>query len=121
MKQDILDDIEDAAEEIGYIIASCDPIPSKNKSGDNPPHAKAKQRYEEIAPNGFLCTGEHPNRKEPEPIVFELTSEGFEYKAPEEEKEESKEADTRSTRLAKAIVAGSGQPSTPTQRVGFGK
>lgn len=121
LKQDILDDIEDAAEEIGYIIASCDPIPSKNKSGDNPPHAKAKQRYEEIAPNGFLCTGEHPNRKEPEPIVFELTSEGFEYKAPEEEKEESKEADTRSTRLAKAIVAGSGQPSTPTQRVGFGK
>lgn len=121
LKQDILDDIEAAAEEIGFIIASCDPIPSTNESGDNPPHAKAKQRYEEIAPNGFLCTGEHPNEKNPEPIVFEVTAEGFVYKVPSDEKGDDDKSESRATRLAAAIVAGSGQPSTPTERVGFGK
>ncbi len=119
LKQDILDDIEAAAEEIGFIIASCDPIPAKNEPGDNPPHAKARNRFEEIAPNGFLCTGEHPNDKHPEPIVFEMTAEGFEYKAPADRDEEKSEA--KATRLASAIAAGSGPASTPTQRVGFGK
>lgn len=121
LKQDILDDIEEAAEEIGYIIASCDEIPSSNNKGDNPPHAKAKARYEEIAPTGFLCTCEHPDTDAPEPIVFELTENGFEYKAPSDEKdEESEKSESRATRLAQAISAGSGQASTPTQRVGFG-
>lgn len=121
LKQDILDDIEAAAEKIGFIISSCDPIPAKNESGDNPPHAKAKQRYEEIAPNGFLCTGEHPNNKQPEPIVFAVTPEGFVYKAPVAETDDNEKSESRATRLAQAIVAGSGQPTTPTQRVGFGK
>lgn len=123
LKQDILDDIEAAAEEIGFIIASCNPIPSKNEPGDNPPHAKAKQRYEEIAPNGFLCTGEHPNVKNPQPIVFEVTAEGFVYQEPSDDDDGDSEAATESkaTRLASAIVAGSGQPSTPTERVGFGE
>ncbi|MHB8968837.1 MAG: ComEC/Rec2 family competence protein [Pirellulaceae bacterium] len=123
LKQDILDDIEAAAEEIGFIIASCDPIPSKNEHGDNPPHAKAKQRYEEIAPNGFLCTGEHPNEKNPQPIVFEVTAEGFVYQEPSDDDDGDTKAasESKATRLASAIVAGSGQPSTPTERVGFGK
>jgi beta-lactamase superfamily II metal-dependent hydrolase len=121
LKQDILDDIEAAAEVTGCIIASCDPIPSTNEPGDNPPHAKAKKRYEEIAPNGFLCTGEHPNKEKPEPIVFELTAKGFVYKAPETGETEEQGSASKATRLAQAIVAGSGQPSTPTQRVGFGK
>lgn len=120
LKQDILDDIESAAETIGFIIASSDPIPAKNESGDNPPHSKAKARYEEIAPNGFLCTGEHPNEHGPEPIVFEVTAEGFEYKAPVGAANNDECFESRATRLAKAIAAGSGQASTPTQRVGFG-
>ena len=121
LKQDILDDIENAAEEIGFIIASCDPIPAKNEPGDNPPHAKARKRYEEIAPNGFLCTGEHPNKDKPEPIVFEVTAQGFEYKAPSTDDDQETKAELTQTRLAKAIEDGSGQASTPTQRVGFGK
>lgn len=120
LKQDILDDIENAAEEIGFVIASCDPIPSKNEPGDNPPHAKARKRYEEIAPNGFLCTGEHPNENCPEPIVFEVTAEGFEYKAPASGGDTEPKSESNQTQLAKAIAAGSGQASTPTQRVGFG-
>lgn len=122
LKQDILDDIETAAEITGYIVASCDPIPATNKSGDNPPHAKARSRYEEIAPNGFLCTGEHPNEKSPQPIVFELTDKGFTYQEPEKEEDEEPvtEAAARQTALAAAIAKGSGQPTPPTQRVGFG-
>lgn len=125
LKQDILDDIEKAAEVTGYIIASCDPIPSTNASGDNPPHAKAKKRYEEIAPNGFLCTGEHPDEEHPQPIVFVLTADGFDYQAPSDDtdiddlKEESKSV--KATSLAGAVALGAGRPEVPAQRVGFGR
>jgi beta-lactamase superfamily II metal-dependent hydrolase len=126
LKPDILDDIEKAAEVTGYIIASCDPIPDSNNDGDNPPHAKAKQRYEEIAPNGFICTGEHPNEDQPQPIVFVLTTDGFEYQAPTKDtdidalKDESKAA-IKTTALAQAVSLGQGQATTPTTRVGFGR
>src|SRR4029453_3977981 len=47
LRPHILDAIEGAAESPGYIVASSDAIPASNNSGDNPPHAKAKARYEE--------------------------------------------------------------------------
>ncbi|QDV43939.1 hypothetical protein Enr13x_37990 [Stieleria neptunia] len=119
LKQDILDDIEKAGESVGYIIASSSEIPSSNKSGDNPPHAKAKRRYEEIAPSGFLCTGEHVDKDNPEPIVFELTDSGFAYSEPKkEESKKSKKSDQSA--LSKAVIAGRGRPTPPTERVGFG-
>lgn len=126
LKQDILDDIEAAAGEIGYIVASCDPIPGKNADGDNPPHAKAKARYEEIAPNGFLCTGEHPNTEKPQPIVFTLTADDFSYQEPTKDTDidalkDQKKSRTTSTALEQAVVLGQGQATTPTQRVGFGQ
>lgn len=124
LKQDILDDIEAAGETIGYIVASCDPIPASNNPGDNPPHVKAKQRYEEIAPDGFLCTGEHPNDTTPVPIVFELTDAGFQYREPgnteEEDDGEPASAVSAKTALAAAVERGSGRPAPPAQRVGFG-
>src|SRR5437016_14432624 len=60
LKQDVLDAVEKAQQSPGHIVASAEPIPASNKDGDNPPHAKAKQRYEEIATDSFLCTQEHP-------------------------------------------------------------
>lgn len=83
LRRDILDDMEKNKVEPGYIVSSSEPIPAKNKSGDNPPHAKAKNRYQEIVEaEHFLCTQEHPNEKKPEPICFELTDDSFNYSGP---------------------------------------
>ena len=73
LRQEVLDLIEGAAQNPGYIIASSEPIPGANQKGDNPPHAKAKARYEEIVPTGFFCTQEHIDEEQPQPIVFEAT------------------------------------------------
>lgn len=122
LKQDILDRIEEAAEETGYIIASCDPVPASNSDGDNPPHIMAKQRYEEVAPNGFMCTGEHSSKEKPQPIVFVLTNVGFAYVPPSKDTEidSLKEPSRSRSSLAEAISLGQGQPSPPSARVGFG-
>ena len=70
----------------GYIIASSDPVPLKNKQGDNPPHAMAKARYEEVvAVDHFLCTGKHPDKHDSKAVVFEFTDDGFCYVEPEDE------------------------------------
>ena len=114
LKQDILDDIEKYGGEIGYIISSSEPIPSSNKPGDNPPHAKAAARYREIAPSGFLCTGEHLSEEAPEPIVLELGDEGLKYRQPRAETSEAKKV--ASLRDAAAIARGSNKP--PTESVG---
>lgn len=127
LKQDILDDIEDSLVDGGHLIASCDPIPTSNKKGDNPPHAKAKAKYEEIvAIDHFLCTGEHPNEDNPQPIRFEFTDAGFRYVEPDSDatsndEGESKSKESRSsTNLADAIGQSQGNEAPPTQRVGFG-
>ncbi|MEM0925421.1 MAG: hypothetical protein AAGJ83_05235 [Planctomycetota bacterium] len=128
LKQDILDDIEKSLVDGGYIIASSDPVPAKNKKGDNPPHAKARARYEEIVAEGhFLCTGEHPDEDDPKEIVFEFTDDGFGYIEPEEESDEDNDDESESKAspsggsLAAAIDASQGSDAPPTQRVGFGR
>ena len=114
LKQDILDKIKKAAGKIGYIISSSDPIPLSNKHGDNPPHAKAKKRYEEIVPNDFICTMGHPNEKNPEPLIFEVSGNGFTYVEPSGKKK------SHSDKLAAAITAARGEHEPPTSRTGFG-
>lgn len=115
LKQDVLDLIEGAAQNPGYIIASSEPIPGSNQSGDNPPHAKAKARYQEIAPTDFLCTQEHPRQDQPQPIVFEATSNGFVYLKPAAPAKPS----TAAT-LTSAVSAARGSSAPPSSRVGFG-
>ena len=52
----LMSQIESAGEECRYIISSSAPVPSSNKSGDNPPHTRAKNRYCEIVEDGnFIC------------------------------------------------------------------
>jgi beta-lactamase superfamily II metal-dependent hydrolase len=120
LRKDILEDIEKAADGRGYIIASSDPIPTTNKKGDNPPHAKAKARYQEIAPNDFICTGEHPDADSPEPIVFELSDDGLTLVDSESE---SDAGDTKKSRsaFAEALGASAGATTPPTRPVGFGR
>lgn len=125
LKQDILDDIGRSLVDGGYIIASCDPVPASNKKGDNPPHAKAKSKYEElVAYNHFICTGEHPCMDHPKPVRFEFTGDGFAYVEPEADdpNSESNSTDAQSRlNLAAAISQSLGNAAPPTQRVGFGK
>jgi hypothetical protein len=115
LKQDILDAIENAALSPGYVIASCDPIPTSNQPNDNPPHAIAKDRYEEITPDKFLCTQEHPNEQTPEPIIFAAVGTGIEYQEP------AKSDAAKSDRIAAAVVTARGPQKPPDNRVGFGR
>ena len=114
LKQDMVDALEGAADAPAYIIASSEAIPTSNKPGDNPPHAKAKRRYEDIAPDSFFCTQEHPSAAAPEPIIFAVTREGFEYQAL------SVEATQSRTSLSDAAAKARGANEPPSARVGFG-
>ena len=114
-KQDILDDMESAALNPGYIVASSEPIPSSNKPGDNPPHAKAKNRYQEIVPDEFLCTQEYPDESAPHPMVFALTADGLRLV------EGAAEGKARGERLTASVAAARGRATPPQERVGFGR
>ncbi len=115
LRQGVLDAIEKAASDPGYIVASSEPIPKSNEAGDNPPHAIAKNRYEEIAPDGFVCTQEHGGKDHPQPIIFEVTTAGLTYW----ESQVAKAAGL--TSLAKAIEQARGGAAPPSDRVGFGE
>ena len=71
LKQDILNKLDSSSKSPNRIISSSSPVPSSNKKGDNPPHAKAKNRYEGIT-TAFLCTMEHPSEENPEPITIQF-------------------------------------------------
>jgi len=120
LKQNILDAIEGAAEMPGYIVASSEPIPVSNEAGDNPPHAVAKARYQEIAPGGFLCTQEHPKKESSQPIVFVLSEDGFEYVQFDGRAEQSRRGVEKGRTLGDAIAAARGTGEPPRERVGFG-
>jgi hypothetical protein len=117
LKQDILDDLEAHRLSPGFIIASSSAIPGNNSPGDNPPHAKAKNRYSEIVDsNGFICTGEYSTSKNMRPVIFTVTDSGItqvdkDYALAEATKED----------LAKAIVAARGFSTPPAGKVGFGR
>lgn len=111
LRTDIVRDIGNAALDPGYIVASSKPVPSSNKPGDNPPHAKARVQYERIVSNVFLCTHEHPNEKNPQPIIFEVTEAGFAYVGDE----------ASSKPLGDALKAAGGAAAAPATAVGFGR
>ena len=110
LKSDMVRDIGNAALHPGYVISSSEPVPARNDSGDNPPHAKAKRQYERVVPNEFFCTHDHPNRENPEPIIFEVSENGFAHVG---ESESSKS-------MSAALKAAGGCAAAPTVAVGFG-
>ena len=69
LKQHIVDEMEVASKSPNRIVSSSNTVPSSNKSGDNPPHVKAKTQYESIT-TSFLCTMDNDG-----PIVAELEDE----------------------------------------------
>jgi hypothetical protein len=113
LQQDIMDAMEAAAQSPGYIVISSDPIPASNEDGDCPPHAIAKNRYEEIAPDGLICTQEHGDEENPDPVVFELTDDGLTYLGIASKKAASKS-------ISAAVAGARGHNEPPRDRVGFG-
>ena len=111
LKEDILDLIEAAAGDEGWIVSSSIKVPASNSKGDNPPHAKAKARYEEIAPSGFLCTGDDEDSDEP--IAFEVTSDGITLI--------SGETGTGKSELSAAVKDARGGTDPTGTTVGFGR
>jgi hypothetical protein len=114
LRQDILDDFEEARREGAYIIAS-----SRSDFGDEdgklPPHLKARKRYEEIVDAGnFTCTHEHPDKKQPEPVVFLMDGNGLQYQKPEGKAMAAKT-------VATAVSAARGASTPPKEQIGFGR
>jgi hypothetical protein len=116
LMQDILEGLNAVQADDGYIVASSSAFPASNQPGDNPPHIKARRRYEEIAVGGFICTGEYSTPENMRPIVFSVTQRGVIFIDDALELSE----ESRST-LAKAVAAARGTDRPPTERVGFGR
>jgi hypothetical protein len=111
LRHDMVRDLGNAALSPRYVVSSSYPVPNGNDPGDDPPHARAKTQYERIVPNDFICTHEHPNEKNPEPIIFEVSPNGFEYVGETESH----------TSVADALKAAGGAAVAPATAVGFGR
>lgn len=98
----------------GYIVSSSHSDFSDGE-GDNPPHKKARNRYEAIVESGhFLCTHEYPSKKEPAPIIFSVDKDkGFEF-------DDKREKGTGPSGLAAIVAAARGGTKPPGVQVGFG-
>ncbi len=71
LKKHIVEEMDKASLEPNRVVSSSNPVPSSNKAGDNPPHAKAKTQYESIT-DSFLCTMDQEN-----PVVAEIGNNGI--------------------------------------------
>lgn len=112
-RKDIMGDLEAVRCEGGFVLASSH-ADFSDEEGKNPPHLKARKRYEEIVDSGhFICTHEHPSKKAPQPVVFVVDDEGFRYEKP------TGKADA-ATSVASAVAAARGGTTPPKEQVGFG-
>ena len=111
LKEALVADLGNRALDPGFVVSSSEPVPETNESGENPPHAKAKEQYELIVPDEFLCTHEHKDEAKPEPIIFEVTEDGFSYIG--------ESAVTES--MSKTLNAVGGGAAAPNTAVGFGR
>ena len=111
---DLMEELEEAGSNCRYIVSSSDPIPSRNKPGDNPPHAKAKGQYEQIVNVGhFLCTGEHGSEDELTPVSFSVSEPNCGYT-------ESNDGSESTLGARQAVEDARGGDSPPSQSTRFG-
>lgn len=115
LQQDVLDEFSACQLDTGYIVASSNEFPHANSAGDNPPHRKARNRYEEIVNTKFVCTGEFSTPEHVRPIIFTATANGMVLAGDDYQMSE----DAEST-LAAAIAAARGTNAPPSTKVGFG-
>ena len=98
----------------GYVISSSH-SQFTDGDGDNPPHKKARKRYEAIVkPGFFLCTHEYPSKKSPEPLIFTVDENGLHF-------DDKREKGKGPAALGTAVAAARGESKPPSVQVGFGK
>ena len=114
-QQDVLNELLACQLDTGYIVASSSEFPHSNSPGDNPPHRKARNRYEEIVNTAFVCTGEFSTPEHVRPIIFTATAGGMVLAGDDYQMSENAEST-----LAAAIAAARGTNAPPTTKVGFG-
>jgi beta-lactamase superfamily II metal-dependent hydrolase len=114
--KDAMDALEAAQLETGYVVASSSEFPGANCSGDNPPHVKARNRYEEIVNTGFVCTGEYSTPENVRPIIFTVGDAGVALMG-----SDYKISDGARQTLAAAVAAARGRAAPPAAKVGFGR
>ena len=117
LKKDILSDFERLQIGDGIVVSSSLSVPKSNSSGDNPPHAKAKARYEEIASGGFLCT--HDDGEPAKPLQFNLVEK--QLVLDESSSDDDSDSDNGKSALAAAVATARGSDKTPSEKVGFGQ
>lgn len=112
LKQDIVDFFEKYARPGAYMVSSSH-SDFTDGDGDNPPHKKARQRYEEIVDAGhFICTHEHPTENAAEPIVFTVDEDGLKFEG----------TGARLTNALRGLVnSARGNDQPPSVQIGFGK
>lgn len=115
LQEDVMQEFADSQLSPGYVIASSNEFPNSNSVGDNPPHRKARNRYEEIVNDEFLCTGEVSTPQQVQPIILSVTANGIQLEIEHYEMSEIAE-----TTLAAAIARARGNNTPPTTKVGFG-
>lgn len=114
-RKDIMDYFEKySRNKAGYIVASCE-HEFDDKPGSNPPHLKARKKYEGIVEAGhFLCVHEYPNKTSPSPLVFTIDEEGFKF-------DDERKKTNGPARLAAAVQTARGSSAPPSTQVGFGQ
>lgn len=115
LQQDIMDEFSACQLSPGHIVSSSNEFKGRNESGDNPPHRIARNRYEEIVNDSFVCTGEVSTPEKVRPIIFTSTALGILVGGDGYEMSESAEST-----LMTAIATAEGTDSPPTTKVGFG-
>jgi beta-lactamase superfamily II metal-dependent hydrolase len=83
LQQDLLDALEASAKPGARIVSSSHSFRDADNSGDNPPHLKARDRYNEIVDEPVLCTMEHGSADAPAPVVFEVDPAGVRLVEPD--------------------------------------
>ncbi len=105
LKKHIIDEMDAASKNPNRIVSSSNTVPSSNRSGDNPPHAKAKTQYESIT-TSFLCTMDNDD-----PIVAKLEDEKISFAA----------AATGAYSASEAASRARGSNTTPGDAVTYGR
>jgi beta-lactamase superfamily II metal-dependent hydrolase len=97
----------------GYIVSSSHSDFTDEES-DNPPHKRARNRYEKIVKAGhFICTHEYPDKKNPEPLVFTIGTDGFDF-------DDKRTKGPGPGGLGAAVAAARGGSQPPSGQVTFG-
>ena len=73
LQKHLIDKIKYGALTPNCIVSSSHQIPNRNEPGDNPPHRKAKHKYEKIT-DSFICTMEQK-----EPFVAKIDNRGISF------------------------------------------